>query len=161
MSGDGCADETVRADSAAGCQCTAPTNCATRTNAAPKTAIERLRRERVELLQEIAIQTRGAARVPQSPCIRVCAVNEIESATVKLRSQAREQDGGRAALVHHQLEVYRLSGLDLHALRLITRAEQSVRSLWYVELDKARAISSSRSYDAPIGRIQNRHLMPT
>jgi hypothetical protein len=81
--------------------------------------------------------------------------------SVKLRSQAREQDGGRAALVHHQLEVYRLSGLDLHALRLITRAEQSVRSLWYVELDKARAISSSRSYDAPISRIQNRHLMPT
>ena len=31
--------------------------------------------------------------------------------------------GGHAALVHHQLEVYRLSGLDLHTLRLITRAE--------------------------------------
>src|SRR5271167_1314423 len=68
---------------------------------------------------------------------------------------------GPRALVHHQFEVYRLSGLDLHALRLITRSDQSVRSLWYVELDKAQAISSSRSDDAPIGRIQNRHFVPT
>src|ERR1700693_3976030 len=63
--------------------------------------------------------------------------------------------------MYHQFKVYRLSSLDLHALWFIARADQAVHPRWYVEIDKARAISSSRSYDTPIACIQNGHLVPT
>ena len=79
VSRDGCADATVVAGFVGGCECTAATNCATRINAAPKTAIERFRRERVELLQRIAIQTRGVLRISTSLYIRVYALYEIRA----------------------------------------------------------------------------------
>ena len=79
VSRDGCADATVVADVVGGCECTTATNCATRINAAPKTAIDRLRLKRVELLHGIAIQSRGVLRISTSLYIRVYALYEIRA----------------------------------------------------------------------------------
>lgn len=90
VSTDGCADETVRGGAAAGCECTTATNCATRINAAPKTAIDCLRLERVELLHEIAIQSPGADRFSIHGYIRVWAVNDTRAAS-SLREFPRDR----------------------------------------------------------------------
>lgn len=63
-------------------------------------------------------------------------------------------------LVHDDFEVSRLSGLDLHALRLVACAKQSVSPRRKVKVNYARAIGSFRSDDAFVRRIQNRHLTP-
>src|ERR1019366_925157 len=62
--------------------------------------------------------------------------------------------------MHYDFEVGRLSRLDLHALRLIACAKQSVIPRRKVKVNYARAIGSFRSDDAFVRRIQNRHLTP-
>ena len=81
-----------------------------------------------------------------------------------LAAEAGERAGFGSALlfsVNHQFVICRLPGLNLYGLWLITRAEQSVRSWSYIELDHARAVSCSRRNHALVGGVQNGHLVST
>jgi len=59
----------------------------------------------------------------------------------------------KLALVHNQFELCRLPSLDMHCLRSVTRAEQSVCSFWYFEFNITRPIGYPRRYNRVIGRI--------